>query len=494
MLLHRDAAYLALDLGEAASAMTHALTCLELARALNDASLQAKAHVALALVQTDSYDDLGAAEQFRQADLLSRAVGDDRGVALVAVNASHSEMERGEYGAATLRLHDLLTSPQAHSLTLGTSQELNQSFHINYVVSASEALMADTVPPERVQEIARQVQESAQFLKTLDAQRDLLAAPLLILAVLDALMRFAVWQGRMLDALELADERVLLAERVQSGGLLGRALYERSRVYALMRHWQAAISDLEQATEQFEATEQAPLVVRAREALAEAFANTGRFQEAFEAQREVTRRVERLYRAYYQQRALVGQVAQQAREAEVRASALAEAALRDPLTGIPNRTYAMQQLARLHLASDSASAVAFIDLDNFKSVNDRYGHLIGDAVLTRIAQTLSSNIREQDCLARFGGEEFILLFSGLPMAEAVSACDRLRSLLVHLDWQAVVPGLHTTASFGVAALNHSQPLNHTLQAADDALYAAKAAGRNRVCSSDQLWSPDQQQV
>ncbi|WP_019586737.1 GGDEF domain-containing protein [Deinococcus apachensis] len=478
--LHREVVYAALDSGDVAVAMTHALACLDLARAAGDPSLQAKAQVALALVQAEAYDDLGAAVHFQQADRLAREAGDDRGVALVAVNASHHELERRQYGAALTRLHELQASPQARGLDLGDSREMRQAFAINYVTSAAEALRAGEVPGPARAGVEAQLLAAVAELRGWNADRAALTQPLHVLSILDALTRHAVWARDLPAARRLADEHVGLAGQTGSLLLLGRALLERSRLAAHAGRWPEAIRDAEQAVRHFEAGGQDLWAARGREALAEAYARTGRFQDAFEAQQEVTRRVEDLFRAYHQQRALVHQIEQQAREAEVRAAALAEAALKDPLTGAPNRTHAMRVLEGLRVRPGQGSAVALMDLDHFKRVNDTYGHGVGDTVLRRVTRDLTAALRQVDCLARFGGEEFVVILSGVSLSEALACCERLRSVLADLDWADVAPGLRTTASFGVAPLDPDTGLDLTLQAADEALYAAKATGRNAV--------------
>ena len=482
VLLRRDAVYAALDVNELATAMQHALACMDLARASGDSSLQATAHVALALVLCESYDDLGAAEHFHRAEQLSRASGDVRGVALVATNAAHYEMERAAYGAAVERLHALLDSPQVGGLELGETRDLINTFHVNYVISASEALMASTTPPGQHDRTERQVQRSAAFLWDLKNHPSQLTHPARMLDVIDALTRFSLLQAALALADRLATERVLLAKTANGPVLYGRALLDRARVYARSEQWSAAIADAETAVAEFERAGHELLAIRAREAAAEGYARTGRFREAFEAQREVTRRVELLYRQYYQQRAVLGQLEQQAHAAEVRAAAFREASLRDPLTGAPNRTFAMQVLARLHdqAKQGRSSAVALMDLDHFKHVNDTFGHVIGDTVLTRVSRTLTSEIRDMDCFARFGGEEFIVILDGADLNQAREACERLRRTLEDTRWDDIMPSLRVTGSFGVALLDTQSDLKTTLQDADDALYAAKAAGRNTV--------------
>lgn len=481
VLLHRDAVYWALDLSEITVAMSHALTCLELARSSGDAALQVKAHVALALVQADSFDDLGASTRFDLADALAREAGDDRGVALVAVNASHFELERRAYGAALALLVALLQSPHLRSLSAPDSTDLHVTFHINFVVSAAETLMAQQDIPVDRDVLDAHLAASVEFLQR--AAQDTADTSVVDAAgMLDALTRYALWRNDLSTARRVADEHVHLTANGDIPLLYGRALLDRSRVHARSGEDTHAISDAEEAVRHFGEAASGLWEARARETLADAYARAGRYREAFETQQAVTRGVEHLYRDYHQQRALVTQIEQQAREAEVRAQALAEAALRDPLTGAPNRTQAMQVLDVLHgrARTGQPSAIALLDLDLFKRVNDTYGHLVGDAVLIEATRLLSAELREQDLLARLGGEEFLVILTDVNVEEAVRVCARLREVLHRASWEGVAPGLVTSGSFGVAVLDGVQDITGTLKAADLALYAAKAAGRNSV--------------
>jgi diguanylate cyclase (GGDEF)-like protein len=141
------------------------------------------------------------------------------------------------------------------------------------------------------------------------------------------------------------------------------------------------------------------------------------------------------------------------------------------------------------LASDFADAMnagtclslLLIDVDNFKLVNDRHGHLQGDRVLARVAQCLASCLRQGDALVRFGGEEFLVL---LPHTEITEAAMRAETMRARIDQMTHAPELHlrVTISIGVCALSHLRKaeVECLLGGADEALYAAKHAGRNRV--------------
>jgi diguanylate cyclase (GGDEF)-like protein len=152
----------------------------------------------------------------------------------------------------------------------------------------------------------------------------------------------------------------------------------------------------------------------------------------------------------------------------------------DALTGIPNRRAFDRRLAfEIERAAGGASfAVVMIDIDHFKAVNDRFGHPTGDAVLRWLGERLESAARRGDFVARYGGEEFVAI---IPDASAVNArawADRLR----HTIRDGRVPGLDmvVTASFGVAAWSAGDTGQRVVDRADEALYAAKESGRDRV--------------
>lgn len=165
-----------------------------------------------------------------------------------------------------------------------------------------------------------------------------------------------------------------------------------------------------------------------------------------------------------------------------------EMAVRDPLTGLFNRRYALPHLARMAeraVEMRRPFAVMQLDLDRFKLVNDRHGHAAGDAVLEQVARILADNMRPVDLVARIGGEEFLVALPETTHDIAMQAAERLRRCV---DETAVaLPGgigtLHVSCSIGVASCGN-QPCTSQdlLRRADAALYAAKAEGRNKVTS------------
>ncbi|MCB6178351.1 diguanylate cyclase [Rhodobacter sp. Har01] len=166
-------------------------------------------------------------------------------------------------------------------------------------------------------------------------------------------------------------------------------------------------------------------------------------------------------------------------------------AMIDPLTGVYNRRYAMPRLAGIaaQAASEASDfAVMVVDLDRFKSVNDRFGHAAGDAVLIEVARRLSENLRISDMLARIGGEEFLVALPQTNLADAERVAERLRQVVG--DDPVLLPTgerLRVTVSIGVA-LGHSgaeaaEDVSGMVDRADRALLASKTAGRNLVTFS-----------
>jgi diguanylate cyclase (GGDEF)-like protein len=130
--------------------------------------------------------------------------------------------------------------------------------------------------------------------------------------------------------------------------------------------------------------------------------------------------------------------------------------------------------------SNTPCSVALIDLDWFKRINDSHGHPIGDEVLRTFAITVFANIRGIDRFGRYGGEEFLLIMPETPSSAAASILDRLRMIVAELDWSAFSPGMAVTISAGVAELKPTETPDSLLTRVDEALYAAKEAGRNQV--------------
>ena len=154
---------------------------------------------------------------------------------------------------------------------------------------------------------------------------------------------------------------------------------------------------------------------------------------------------------------------------------MGQVALLDPLTGLGNRRMMAGAVDR---AGEDLSAI-FVDVDQFKLVNDRYSHATGDEVLRRIAVILTTHCRSDDVLVRYGGDEFVVLvFAGGPAAEDVAS--RLHDAVRSAPWWQVAAGLEVTVSVGVA---RPLPAHGAIAAADAALYAAKRAGRDRVVAA-----------
>lgn len=153
----------------------------------------------------------------------------------------------------------------------------------------------------------------------------------------------------------------------------------------------------------------------------------------------------------------------------------------DPLTGIANRRRfcerAAEELRRARRFRDPL-ALLMIDADHFKQINDTWGHEVGDTVLRGMADTIVVALRDVDIFGRLGGEEFAVLLPKTDVQAALGVAERLRAAVASM---AVVPNLHITASIGVTVVCDGDDFNTLLNRADQAMYQAKQAGRNRVC-------------
>lgn len=161
-------------------------------------------------------------------------------------------------------------------------------------------------------------------------------------------------------------------------------------------------------------------------------------------------------------------------------------ALTDCVTSIYNRSYLEQSLRyEIKLAADRKTllSVIMIDIDNFKAINDRFGHRSGDLVLEQVADLIQTNIRDIDFVARYGGEEFIVALPGTAQEQAMEIAERIRHVIEHTTFNGTEPAgtITLTVSCGLAVYPvTAKNLEELMQKADEYLYEAKRAGRNRV--------------
>ena len=159
---------------------------------------------------------------------------------------------------------------------------------------------------------------------------------------------------------------------------------------------------------------------------------------------------------------------------------------RDGLTALSNRRFfdnaLAEEVARARDVGDEL-CIALADIDHFKGINDKFGHVAGDMVLKLFAELLMMSIKSEDIAARFGGEEFAILFPDTPLEEASATVNQIRKQLEGKRWMVAASGERigaVTASFGVARFDGAESAEDLLRRADAKLYEAKESGRNRV--------------
>jgi diguanylate cyclase (GGDEF)-like protein len=280
----------------------------------------------------------------------------------------------------------------------------------------------------------------------------------------------------------------------------------------------SALAALETAADAATRRRQLPVMCKALAALSQRYAAGGRFEEAWRAQVRLAEASEQLLlnRAsarYYllriehelssvreerdrehtlrhesealarQLTELNAELSRRMREVEELQSQLAREAVHDPLTGLFNRRYldsALPGLAGAAERHDTPLTLALIDLDYFKNVNDRHGHLAGDKVLRRIGKLLGSALRPSDIVARWGGEEFVGLLHRMTPESLATIAEKLRLLVessfIEVDGERV----RVTVSVGATFIRPGDTVQSVIARADRLLYASKTGGRNRV--------------
>jgi diguanylate cyclase (GGDEF)-like protein len=157
----------------------------------------------------------------------------------------------------------------------------------------------------------------------------------------------------------------------------------------------------------------------------------------------------------------------------VESKTLKDKAERDPLTGALNRS----GIKPIFTEEIRVLSLMFLDIDHFKTINDKYGHNIGDEILQLFVKLISENSRSTDFIARWGGEEFLLVCPNTSLHSVQELAEEMRLLVAQYEWPH---GIKMTSSFGIAQRNKNEPATDFIERADKALYAAKARGRNQV--------------
>ena len=188
----------------------------------------------------------------------------------------------------------------------------------------------------------------------------------------------------------------------------------------------------------------------------------------------------------YEMTVMEGSLLQRNEQLAAALDKISELASVDELTGSYNRRYLMEFMRHEKAMADRGSysfTICYIDLDFFKNVNDTFGHSTGDKALCEFTSIAKSVVREADCVARLGGEEFVMVFGGASQSDALLVAERINSLLEDLPISDSQPDYRITASMGITDYQAEEDLQVMLDRADQALYAAKEAGRKRIVVS-----------
>ncbi len=329
--------------------------------------------------------------------------------------------------------------------------------------------------------------------------------------------------GNHLDALSLLEHAALSQSSTTDEMLLAQILLQRGTALRGLQRTSEGIESLRSALELFVKAESVEELAITRAELARAFAQSGDWKSAYEQhvqyqtantallQRQLDQRFASLAIAKDKENALLLQqqdATQRALNQERRATRLQGAvimlivvltlvlamlvwrtrrtseamhrlAMTDELTGVPNRRQVLAQLSAM-LSTGQGCAVLIVDIDHFKSINDEHGHLIGDEMLRAVSTALRNVAQEPVALGRLGGEEFLIVSPDGSDMSARRLAERLLARVRSLDLGQQMPGRRLTISIGLTVSSPGDSIAVLLRRADEALYAAKANGRDCV--------------
>jgi len=446
------------EIGDFPQALDHHLRALEIEEAAGNIPGRAATLRTIGVVYSRSGDADAGLDYFNQSLALCESTGDDIGRAKTLNNIGVNLNDLGRHEESLATLNESLAIYRGAGLTLQQSGSL-----VNRGLT--------------LEKLGRPAEAEASF------QEALLGAESTghMFGVVDALLslgRLAAAQGRKADAQARLEAALAGAERYNlkqpiceccdALATLHEQAGDHAKALALHRRFHALERDV-----LMQSSERHLKAVQARYQLAAAQRDAEiqrlRHVELADANAELEQLNRSLRNADEQKSKLLGQLERQTYE--------------DSLTGLANRRLLDKRLVDEFSRAyrhGRPLAVALLDVDHFKRVNDRYSHAVGDAVLRELAQLLVATVRHTDLVARFGGEEFVIVLVETDAGAAQWACEKLRVAIATHDWKRVHGGLTLTASIGYCADTSVESHEQMLAAADRNLYAAKARGRNCV--------------
>jgi diguanylate cyclase (GGDEF)-like protein len=446
-------------LGANDDAVASMLRALETARSLKLVTLEISIYLSLgsALITANRFDE--AARYLAVGIDLAQATNNRSMLAKLLLNQAHLAKHRGDERAGTdeagaqveyakglaqvtraLELARELGNPYDEAHCLGQTGTMLRLLHHH---SEAEKILTETL------EIGRRLNEPHVQAEALMERGSSLVA-----------------QGRLPDAQQCLSEAIVLARRIAARGVLAEACEALSKVLEQAGDYRRALA----LYKEFHSVRETELA-GSRKHAATAAQLWLDFQDA-------NRRA-----SQYQERAetLAADHAVLARKAKV----LTEVSQQDPLTGLLNRRGLDARIDSLVASSDANDVpltIALIDVDRFKGINDTFSHSLGDAVLRRVAAVIREHCRQDDLPVRYGGDEFLLVLAGADLAMGMRAMQRLKQASDACPWGRDTKGLKVTLSIGIATRPRGGTIAATIAAADQALYEAKAGGRDRIAS------------
>jgi len=516
------AAYAALDEGDEARARDHAQSVLDGAQARGDQHAEARALAYLAHCDRVGSRLRRASEEARRAAQLFEQLGDMQGEASALTILAHVSMLLGRNDEAVeaailgVRLCDAQTAqPQTalayNSLGLAYSWSGDHQ-RADAALETSVSIARRCNPPLSIYqprinqmwvEASRLIDERYQtgMMKSLQRMRSLAdecaalerigqgvtvvpgLMPMGRVIALASAALAAAWQGE----LDAARSSLEAAQRHRSGAqtwLDSFIRWVRAEIAWMQRDWPATEQALVEMRETALAVEHEQLACRAHLLLVQVYELQGKDVEARREQRALRLRERRVAAEGLTSRESLVSYRLGARQSENRLKQVLVASrqferwsLEDALTGIANRRHAERVLAeRLDAAALTGRkvTVAMLDVDKFKSVNDRYTHSVGDRVLKTLAALMASQVREHDLPARWAGDEFLILFDA-DEAAARQVCDRIAAAVAAFDWNSVAAGLSVSVSIGLDEARADDTIESVVHRSDKTMYRTKPA-------------------